>query len=154
MKDDQPIFLFDGWSILFHFNFLLSNARKWPSFIKTTPMPCLEAFHSSMNVLLKFGVARIGEVRASLSCWNVWFLYLTIQMNSYLIRLLKVLQYDNIWWQNIDNILSSQGIYKGPWCYLESNNPLLLLSFVGLPWLLHLIQHGPSTKILAPQKNT
>jgi len=73
MKDDQHIFLFVGWSRLFHFNFLLSNASKWPSFIKTTPMPCLEALHSSMNVLLKFRVARIGEVGASLSHWNAWF---------------------------------------------------------------------------------
>jgi hypothetical protein len=39
---------------------LLKNATGWPSWMRTASKPCDEASHSTMNDLVKSGMARIG----------------------------------------------------------------------------------------------
>jgi hypothetical protein len=49
----------------------LSKARALPSCIRTTPIPFLEASHSTIKVLVKSRVVKIGSFHiTSLSCSN------------------------------------------------------------------------------------
>jgi hypothetical protein len=49
-----------GLNNFFPLSGLLSKERGLPSCIKTAPIPWLEASHSSINVFLKLGVAKMG----------------------------------------------------------------------------------------------
>jgi hypothetical protein len=58
-----------NWVRVSHLDFILSKARGLPSCIRTTPMPFIEASHSTIKVFVKFGVVKIGALHiASLSC--------------------------------------------------------------------------------------
>lgn len=61
-KMDNIYLLYVDFSRSLPLSFLLSKVRALPSYINTTPIPCPEASHSIVKVLVKFGVANTRMV--------------------------------------------------------------------------------------------
>ena len=62
-----------GFCKSFHLIGWLSKEMGLPSCIRTSPMTFFQEWHSTTNVLVKFGVVKIGALHiASLSCSKAW----------------------------------------------------------------------------------